>query len=186
MFCLSNRFAAAAKLGLGLLLLSAAICRAQDTEVSESKLKALYIFNFPKFIEWPTESLPDDKSPFIIGVIGENPIANDLESVVQGKTVNRHPIEIRKGIRSAADATNCHILFISAKEKDRVPELIKQLNNASVLTVGENERFVEDGGMIKLFMEANKVRFQIKDETAKKAKIKISSKLLILANRPSG
>ena len=183
MSCLRIRIRATAILGFGLILLTTAIALAQDAQL-EYKLKAAFLFNFAKFVEWPTESLPADKSPFVIGVLGDNPFDKNLENAVRDKTVNEHPVVVKQ-FSSASEATNCHILFISSSVKD-LPEVIKTLEQSSVLTVGESDRFLEEGGMIKFVIEAQKIRFQIKDEAAKKAKLKLSSKLLNLALRPGG
>lgn len=178
------RFRAIFSLSL-VLLLSLASSRAQESQPSPYELKAAFLFNFAKFVEWPPEALPQKNSPFVIGILGENPFGSDLEKVIRDKKVNDHPIEI-KPFSSPAEATNCHILFISSSEKERLAEIINNLRQTSVLTVGETDRFTEGGGMIKFINEGPKIRFQINDEAAKKAKLKISSKLLSLASRPAG
>lgn len=171
---------------LGWLLCSPVmVARAQESQPSEYQIKAAFIYNFAKFVEWPPEALPANNSPFVIGILGENPFLDDLKKVILNKTINEHPIEI-KTFRSAAEATNCHLLFISSSEKDRLEEIIKELGQSSVLTVGETERFTESGGMINFVVESKKIRFQINDEAAKKVKLKISSKLLSLALRSPG
>lgn len=168
-------------LSLGLLL-AAVPGHAQSPAPSEYKLKAAFLFNFAKFIDWPAEAFADDKSPFVIGVLGDNPFGNELEQTVAGKKVNDHPITIQS-FRAAAETTNCHILFISTAEKKRLPEIIQALRGTSVLTVGETEQFIEAGGMINFVLEAGKIRFQINDDAAKAARLKISSKLMSLAVR---
>lgn len=154
--------------------------RAQDSPPSEYRLKAAFLFNFAKFVEWRPEAFADAKSPFIIGVLGDNPFGSELEQTVAGKKINDHPITILP-FRAAADATNCHILFISTSEKQRLPQIFESLRGASVLTVSETAHFTEAGGMINFVPEGNKIRFQINDDAAKAARLKISSKLLSLA-----
>lgn len=158
--------------------------QAQDSPPSEYRLKAAFLFNFAKFVEWPPEAFAEKTSPFILGVLGDNPFGNELEQTVAGKKVNDYPITVQT-FRTAAEATNCHILFISNSEKKRLPEIIQRLHGTAVLTVSETERFIETGGMINFVSENNKIRFQINDEAAKAAGLKISSKLLSLAVRPS-
>lgn len=170
-------------LSLGLLL-AAAHGRAQVPAPSEYQLKAAFLFNFAKFIDWPPETFAADKAPFVIGILGANPFGNELEQTVAGKKINDHPITIQL-IHAGSEATNCHILFISNSEKPRLPETIQSLRGAAVLTVGETDGFVESGGMVNFVQEANKIRFQINDEAAKAARLKISSKLLSLAVRSS-
>ncbi len=165
-------------LAMGLLL--AAGLRAQTSSPSEYQIKAAFLYNFAKFIEWPHTAFVDDKSPFVIGILGDNPFGNLLEPTVAGKKINEHPISIQT-YREIDGATNCHILFISNSEKKRLPEIIGKLQGATILTVGETERFIETGGMVNFVREGTKLRFQINDDTAKVAKLKISSKLLGLA-----
>lgn len=168
-------------LGVGLLLAATPV-RAQSPAPSEYQLKAAFLYNFAKFIEWPPKAFADDKAPFIIGVLGDNPFGTDLDQLVAGKTINDHPIIIRTNL-TAVEATNCHILFISSSEKKNFPEIFQTLRGTTVLTVGDTERFIEAGGIINFVPEAGKIRFQISDDAAKAARLKISSKLLSLAVR---
>jgi hypothetical protein len=173
------------RLGLAAVLSLFGNAMAQETQPTESRVKAAFIYNFAKFIEWPADAFTDKSSPLVIGVLAENnSFAADLQQTVQGKTANNRPLIIKE-FRSVAEATNCHILFISASVKKPTSEILSGVRGTNVLTVGETERFTENGGMINFVLEDNKVRFQINDETAKKAGLKISSKLLSLAVRPS-
>jgi hypothetical protein len=168
-------------LGLGLwLLLAGSSGPAQTATPSEYQLKAAFIYNFTKFIDWPPNAFEDDKSPFIIGILGEDPFGKFLDRTVSGKSINTHPITIQV-FPNVGAATKCHLLFISRSEKDRLSEIIPKLQGTSVLTVGETEQFIKAGGMINFVEEAKKIRFQINDEAAKAAKLKMSSKLLGLA-----
>ncbi|HEX5221374.1 MAG TPA: YfiR family protein [Verrucomicrobiae bacterium] len=168
----------------GLLLTGARSAPAQESQPSEYQLKAAFLYNFAKFVEWPASALPTDSSPFIIGILGENSFHEDLRKTVAGKKISEHPVSV-VSLSSVAEATNCHMLFISSSDKNQLAEIFKRLQAAPVLTVGETEQFLEAGGMIGFVREANKIRFQIKDETAKAARLKISSKLLGLAVRPA-
>ena len=165
-----------------LLVMGASPIRAQESQPSEYQLKAAFIYNFAKFVEWPASALPLNNSPFVIGILGENPFNEDLKKTVAGKKISDHPISVVSFL-NVSEATNCHILFISSSERNRLAEIFKTLQAAPVLTVGETEQFTEAGGMINFVTEANKIRFQIKEETAKAAQLKVSSKLLNLAVR---
>jgi len=175
---------------LGLVLLQAAReVRAQESQPTEYQIKAAFLYNFAKFIEWPPEAFAQKESPFVIGILGDNPFGTDLEKAVHNKTVNDRPLEVKE-CRSVTEATNCHILFISssekkpsASEKKRLSEIFAGLRGNSVLTVGETDGFTENGGMINFVQESNKIRFRISDDAAKAARLKISSKLLSLAVR---
>src|SRR5664279_2589147 len=105
-------------------LLSVGDGRAQESQPTEYQIKAAFLFNFAKFVEWPPEAFADANSPLVIGVLGENPFGDDLERTIRGKTINNRPLVIKE-FRSPAEATNCHVLFISTSEKQRLPEILK-------------------------------------------------------------
>ena len=174
------RFRATLIAGLSLALLLPADASAQGSQPSEYQVKAAFLFNFAKFVEWPPESFAGETSPLVIGILGDSPFGGDLERIIQNKTINNRLIVI-KPLSSLAEAKNCHILFISTSEKKRLAEIFDSLRGISVLTVSETDGFTEAGGMINFDWEGKKIRFQINDEAAKKAKLKISSKLLRLA-----
>jgi hypothetical protein len=153
-------------------------CRAQPTEY---QIKAAFIYNFARFVEWPPAAFADTNSPMIIGVLGQNVFGNVLAQTISGKTVKGHPLEFEV-FKSAAEATKCHVLFISSSEKTRLSKILAQLQSSNILTVGdEMDNFITDGGMINLRIVDDKVRFEINNEAAKKADLIISSKLLRLA-----
>jgi len=156
---------------------------AQESQPTEYQIKAAFLFNFAKFVEWPPRAFAGKASPIVIGILGENPFHDDLARMIQNKTVDDHPLVIKE-LRSPTEATNCHILFISASEKERLPAILERLKGASVLTVGETDRFTETGGMINFVLKGNKIRFQINKDAATSAGLKISSKLMSLASRP--
>ena len=167
--------------GLSLvLLLATGLGRAQTPHPSEYQLKAAFIYNFAKFIDWPPTAFPDEQSPFVIGILGDNPFGNDLVQIVAGKIINDRPISVQ-AFHTAADAAHCQILFISTSEKKHFTEIIQSLRGHAILTVSETDGFIEAGGIVNFVLETDKIRFQIKDEAAKAARLKISSKLLSLA-----
>ena len=153
--------------------------RAQDSH-SEYQVKAAYLFNFLKFVEWPEGAFADPLAPIVIGIVGDDPFEDALPQVVVGKTVQGRDLVIRK-YRVGEDLRTSHILFISASEKRRLPQLLAGLRGSNVLTVADFEGFLEEGGMIQLFSENNRVRFAINVDAAVRAKLKLSSKLLSLA-----
>ena len=123
-------------------------------------------------------------SPLIIGVLGENVFGDNLEKTINHKVINERPLQFKE-FHSVAEATNCHILFISTSEKAKFSKIIQGLQGTSVLTVSETGEFIDAGGMINFVLEANKIRFEINDEAARKAGLKISAKLLTLARKKS-
>ena len=149
---------------------------------TEYQIKAAFMFNFAKFVDWPPEAFSATNSPIIIGIVGKNVFGSDLENTIRDKTVNNRRFQFIP-VASSSEATNCHILFISPSEKDNLKKILEGLHNASVLTVSETDQFIKAGGMINFVIEDNKIRFQISDDAAKKARLRISSKLLSLAAR---
>src|SRR5687768_16175945 len=105
---------------------------AEDTQPSEYQLKAAFIFNFAKFVQWPAEAFASLNSPLLIGVFGENPFGRDLEQAVSGKVVNNHPIAV-KPCRALDEAKKCHVLFFSASEKANLRDIFQALAGAHVL-----------------------------------------------------
>jgi hypothetical protein len=152
-------------------------CHAQPTEY---QIKAAFIYNFARFVEWPAQAFADTNSPMIIGVLGENVFGDSLEQAINGKAIKGHPLQF-KAFNSAEEATRCQVLFISTSEKNHLSKILARLQGTSVLTVSETDNFINDGGMINLVIVNDKVRFQINNDAAKKAGVIISSKLLRLA-----
>ena len=158
---------------------------AQDSQPTEYQIKAAFLYNFAKFVDWPPGAFEQPKSPIVFGILGESPFREDLARTIQNKTVDSHPLVVRN-YQSAAQATNCHILFICISEKKRLPEILMSLKGHSVLTVSETERFTEAGGMINFVLQGTKIRLRINNAAATQAGLKISSKLLSLALRDEG
>jgi len=163
-------------------LLAADGTLAQDSQPTEYQIKAAFLFNFAKFVNWPPAAFAQPTSPIVFGILGDNPFHDELARTVQNKSVDDRPLVVRE-FQSAAQAANCHILFISSSEKKRLPEILKGLDGRSVLTVSETEKFTEAGGMINFVLQGSKIRLQINNDAATKAGLKISSKLLSLAVR---
>jgi hypothetical protein len=179
------RFLAEQVLSVGVSLLwLAGSAEAQEVKPTEYQVKAAFLFNFAKFVDWPTNAFAREDSAFVIGVLGTSPFGQDLEQTVRNKSVGGHRLNVLTA-SSIEEARKCHILFISASEVRRLREVFDGLRGASVLTVGETARFIDNGGMIGFLMEGQKVRFEINAEAARSAGLKISSKLLSLAEHPA-
>jgi hypothetical protein len=153
--------------------------RGQD-RAAEYSLKFAFLYNFGKFVEWPAEKLPKDDSPFVFGIAGEDPFGLELETPVLNKTLNGHPIQVLH-VASEEEARKCHILFVGSSEKKRITGLLASVRGASVLTVGDSDRFCQLGGMINFRIPENKVRFEINAPAAARENLKVSSKLLSVA-----
>jgi hypothetical protein len=167
------------------MLIACGTVSAADDAPSEYQVKAAVIFKFTRFVEWPETVFSATNTPLVIGVTGENPFGPELERAVKGKDVNGHPFLVKE-IKSITDAKFCQILFISTSEKRRLAEIISAVGTLPVLTIGEMDRFTSAGGIINLVIEDNKVRFEINDAAARRAGLRISSKLLSLAKPAAG
>lgn len=149
----------------------------------EYEVKAAFLFNFTKFVEWPPRAFSSGSSPIVIGVLGENPFGDVLETTVKDQELYGRPITV-KFFNSGEDLKSCHLLFISGSERRAAPDILKQLRQSSVLTVSDMDDFIENGGMIRFIKKENKIRFQINEAAVKgEGNLKISSRLLSLAVR---
>ncbi|HZS46541.1 MAG TPA: YfiR family protein [Blastocatellia bacterium] len=148
--------------------------------ISDSQVKAAFLYNFAKFIDWPADAFSSDSSPIVIGVVGNDPFGGALEQTTSGRSVNGRPIAIKR-LRLGQDLRDCHILFVSVSEKRQLTAVMLSVKQASVLTVGDMDEFIDEGGVIRFLLEGDRVRFEINLAAAERARLKISSKLLSLA-----
>jgi YfiR/HmsC-like len=158
--------------------------RAEEAASVEYKIKAAYLLNFTKFVEWPTNRFPAPTAPIRVGVLGKDPFGDDLDQTMSGRVIENRKFEIVR-LEEAEAAVTCHIVFISSSERRRLPQIVETLHKAGVLTVGEHEQFVEQGGIIRFFLHEDTVRFEINARAADSAGLRISSKLMQIA-RPEG
>jgi hypothetical protein len=160
--------------------ISAGPAPAQTDGLTESDIKAGYLFNFTKFVEWPSEAFANASAPIVVGIVGANPFGKVLADATAGKTVNGRAV-VSKQFQEEGDLRSCQILFVSPSEKGRRAEILGRLKGANVLTVGEGDGFTQAGGMIAFVVEGNKVRLLINLEAASEARLKISAKVIAVA-----
>lgn len=166
---------------LGLLALSGPTAFGADHAISkEYQLKAAFLYNFSKFVQWPPERFSDEKSPIVIAVLGNNPFGDELENAVRGRLINGRPIVV-KIIDSLDQVGTAQVLFVDAKEELRLGDSLALLHRAGVLTVGETRRFAAMGGIITFTLAEDKVRFEINQLAGEQAGLKINAQLLKLA-----
>jgi YfiR/HmsC-like len=154
--------------------------RAQTSPLSEYQLKAAFLFNLAKFIDWPSGSFASPESPFTICILGADPFGRAMDDVLQGKTVGERTVAVERS-KDLAGARHCQMIFVSSSEKPRVREILDGLKGTNALVVGETEGFAEAGGAVQFALEENHVRFLINTDAADRAGLKVSSKLLSLA-----
>ena len=150
---------------------------AQSAPTPEYRLKAVFLFNFAQFVEWPASAFPEADTPLVIGVLGDDPFGAYLDETVRGERVNDRPLTVRR-YRRVEEIGACHILFISRPEQGHLDQLLDSLKGRSVLTVSDAERFASHGGMIGFATERNRIRLRVNLEAARAANLTISSKLL--------
>ncbi len=153
---------------------------AQDIVAKEYQIKAAYLYNFAKFVEWPAECFTNGETPLVIGVFGHNPFGGELKAIAKDHKINGRDI-VFKPVGTVAEAGGVDLMFFSASEDDDIAGTLAALKDAHVLTVGETEKFITSGGVIKFVREADKVRFEINATAADKQGLKISAQLLKLA-----
>jgi hypothetical protein len=172
------------------LLAGFAISSASQTPDSSNdyQVKAAYLLNFTRFIEWPSSSFADAASPMAICIYGKDPFGSLIDVTVDGQTVNSRKLIVRR-VPELPDSQPCHVVFVAERQTgDRqpgekpgdLPATLASLGSG-VLTVGEGENFLHDGGMIAFVLENQRVRFDIAQSTSEKADLKLSSKLLSVA-----
>ncbi len=142
----------------------------------EYHVKAIFLYNFAKFVEWPADSPPGE---MCIGILGDDPFGGELQQVVAGKTVNGHGFTVKR--LKPETAKTCQIVFVAISEKKRFKAILDLLRGAGVLTVGESPGFCESGGVINFEVVDSKVRFDVNLGAAERARLKLSSKLIGLA-----
>jgi hypothetical protein len=146
----------------------------------EAQIMAAFLYNFTKFVEWPAERFGDAADPIVLGIFGDSLIQAELVAVVSGRKVNGRELVVRR-VATVIEVANAHVVFVGGAEESRFADVLPALNDWGVLTVGESKEFLDDGGMVRLFLEAQRLRFEINIPAAQRANLKISSQLQKLA-----
>jgi hypothetical protein len=170
-----------ASLGFALSFLAAPAMGASR----EYQLKAAFLYNFVQFVQWPAGMFADAKAPIVLATVGPDPFDGALDTAVAGKTVGGHPLVV-KHFAAAGDVGKCQLLFVPAGSADQFAAARRNAGPAGVLTVGEADAFLKDGGIIRFYQEDNRLRFEINQEAATKAGLQISAKLMRLAKAHEG
>jgi len=158
--------------------------RGDDSSMrGEYEVKAAFLFNFAKFVEWPVEAFESSESPLVIGVLGKDPFGSILDRTVSGKKVRGRKCDVMR-CKDVRDALFCHVLFVGESEQSRVAQVLQELQGTNVLMVGEMDKFIQSGGTIRFRMIENRVRFEINPAAAERNQLRMSSKLMKLAEAP--
>jgi len=185
-----NRIQALRRQAVGVLAAVAAVVAmygpapfvaADSPAALEAQVKAVFLFNFAKYVDWPASVFPSTAAPITIGVVGTDPFGDNLQRIVEGKTINGHPFVI-KHLAADAELAGCHILFISHSEAARMDGILSKTSAQPILTVGEDEQFTQNNGIIRFLLKDGKVRLEINLASANRAGLTISSRLLAVAD----
>jgi hypothetical protein len=163
----------------GLLFGGAAISAAPSIS-KEYQVKAAFLYNFTKFVEWPKECFASPEDPIVICILGSNPFGEALETAVHERKVNGRPLVVQR-VQTPGELTRASVLFVGAGEEVRLGRDLKAIHAAGILTVGETERFTAIGGVVTFKTIDDKVRFEINAAAAESARLKISAQLQKLA-----
>ena len=143
----------------------------------EYKIKAVFLFNFAQFTDWPSEAFADKDSPIIIGILGTDPFGTFLDDTVHGEVVNGRRLEVHRYTK-VAETKSCHILYIAQSEANRLDHIVSELKTKPVLTVSDIKDAAGRGVMIGFMTDLKRIRLKINAEAAKTANLSLSSKLL--------
>jgi len=167
----------------------AALCHAADNQGQvEYEVKAAFLYNFAKFVQWPADAVSGG-APMRLCILGRDPFGSLLESSFRGKTLGEKPIEIDR-ISDARQLTGCHVVFISSSEHSQAAAILEAVSARSILTVSEIPGFAELGGIVNFYIEDRRIRFEINPKSAARCGLRISSQLLklsrIVETKPAG
>jgi hypothetical protein len=164
-------------------LAAGSVARAHAQSLSaqeyENQVKATFIYNFSRFIDWPNGTFTGGRSPLTVCVLGDNPFGGALDSI-KGKDVKGRKIQIKR-LTSFLKLDTCQILFISSSERAHLREILKSARHARILTIGEMYQFTQAGGIVALAMRKNRIHFSVNLDAADETGVRISSRVLRLA-----
>lgn len=155
--------------------------RAQSSKsMGEYEIKAAFLYNFARYVEWPAGSLPGGSDAFVVTVLGEDPFGDALDAILRDRTIHDRRLTVRRVAR-VEDVGESQILFISRSESEDLPRILQRLETAPILTVGETALFAERGGMIGFRRDGERIGFDINVSSTERAGLRVSSQLLKLA-----
>jgi hypothetical protein len=163
-----------------LLILLPASVLARADESLEYEVKAAFLFNFAKFVEWGDDAFSSPQEPLTLCVLGRDPFGPALDETIRGEQVENRALAIRR-VENEAAAEGCHILFVAASERRRFSAILKSVNTRRILTVSEVPEFLDAGGHFSFYLEGNRVRFAANADAVSSFDHQVSAKLLQVA-----
>ena len=170
-------------MGMFIVISNARLLYAQEPLIDrEAKIKAAYLYQFIRYVQWPSDAFADTESPIVIGSVGSDPVNQYLAAIANSRTAGNRRL-VYQTVTNLNEAKACHIVFVS-DAADRMPmeSIVQDLGNDPVLLVGENPRFLQNGGIISFMVENNKIRLHLSTKAASRHQLKISSQLAKLAH----
>ena len=159
------------------VLLHGGVSRAASTPASEQQVKAVFVYNFTHFAEWPANRFSSPTEPLIIGVLGSEEFAALLDEAVRGERVGEHPLEVRR-LRGTDELDRCHVLYIDRAEAGSLEPTLQQLTGRGTLTVSDVDGSASRGAMIEFARSGSRIRLLVNVDSARAAGLTLSSKLL--------
>jgi hypothetical protein len=153
---------------------------AQGPVDKEYQIKAVFLFNFTQFVQWPPEAFLSNNAPLVIGILGQDPFGLYLDETVKGEMIDSHPLIVKR-YATVEEVSNCHILFIAHNQKEEIRRALDNLRVQPVLTVSDVDGFTRMGGMIRFLNESDRIKLRVNVQSVQDAELVISSKLLRLA-----
>jgi len=176
---MKRRFGLATASCICAIFADGSVARSQPAS-AEYQVKAAFLYNFAKFVEWPPQAFPSPGSPFTICLAGD-PFEGALGRTVQGELLDRRPLMVRR-IMPAENLRGCQMIYVAPNEVQRSEEIINAAANSPILTVGETDSFINEGGIIRFVKSGGRIHFQINPDAAERASLRVSARLLRLAD----
>jgi hypothetical protein len=160
---------------------------AEEELPADFQVKAAFLINFPKYVDWPTNTFTETNSALTIAIWGDENVANEVQNMIgSGRIISGHPVMLKRIDREEEISRDCHILFIGTAGRQRTPAILEKIRGEKILTVGESDDFLAQNGIINLARQGRKIRLQVNLAAAGNAQLKISSRLLVAADVVKG
>ena len=160
---------------------------AEEQMPADFQVKAAFLINFPKYVDWPANAFAETNSPIVVAVFGDENVANEVQNMIgSGRTIGGHPLMLKRIAKEEEINRDCHILFIAASERQRIPSILEKIRGDKILTVSESDDFLDRDGIVNLARQGRKIRLQVNLIAASNAQLKISSRLLVAADVVKG
>lgn len=154
---------------------------AQQALAREYQIKAVFLFNFTQFVEWPEAAFEQPDSPLVIGILGYDPFGDYIDQIVRGEVVGNRPLVVKR-FAHIGELEDCHILFLGLDTKQKTRDALGLLKSKPILTVSDTDGFARMGGTVRFYEDAGRIRMRINMQSAEEANLVVSSKLLRLAD----